>query len=73
MLNITIKTLEGQLFTTQLDPNQTEWTCVGYGQDPKAGVCYIVGTTFDSVNNRSRLNTFLFKDVSFKGQVTPPS
>lgn len=69
MLNISLKTMERQLFTAASDPGNLEWTCVGYGQDPKSGVNYIVGTTFDSTNNRSRLNTFLIKDVTFKGPV----
>lgn len=72
MLSINIKSVEGQLFTTpNLPDTTTEWTCLGYGQDPKSGVNYVVGTTFDSVNNRSRIATFLIKDVSFKGQVSP--
>ncbi len=72
MLNINIKSVEGVIFTTPHLPDPTtEWTTLGYGQDPKSGVNYVVGTTFDSVNNRSRIATFLIKDVEFKGQLSP--
>jgi hypothetical protein len=73
MLNITIKTVENQLFTSTMDPGSSQWTCIGYGQDPKSGVNYVVGTTFDSVNNRSRMATFLIKDVTFIGPISPPT
>jgi len=72
MLNITIKTVEGGIFTTPgLSDTTTEWTCIGYGQDPKSGVNYVVGTTWSQINNHSRLATFLIKDVVFKGQILP--
>ncbi len=72
MLTINNKSVEGQTFTTtNLTDSTTEWICLGYGQDPKSGVNYVVGTTFDSVNNRSRIVTFLLKDVSFRGLLRP--
>jgi len=72
MLHINIKAIEGTLFLTPKLPDPTtEWTTLGFGQDPKSGVCYIVGAAFDSVNNRSRIATFLVKDVEFKGQLSP--
>ena len=69
MLTINIKSVEGKTFTTTI--SATEWTCLGFGQDPKSGVNYFVGTSFDAVNNRSHTATFLIKDVTFKGQLTP--
>jgi hypothetical protein len=72
MLNIRIETLEGKPYISTLDQTSTEWICIGYGQDPKSGVNYVVGTQWDQVNNRSHIATHLLKDVTFKC-ATPPA
>lgn len=56
----------GKTFTT--DNSNTEWTCVGYGKNE---TFIIIGTKFDSVNNRSSLKTFKLSEVSFKGEISP--
>lgn len=66
-LHINSKAIEGKPFTIAGDPN--EYTCVGFAAND---TFLIVGTTFDSVNNRSVVGTFKFKDVKFKGELTVP-
>lgn len=62
------KAIVGKTFTA-LDPNQ-EYTCVGYGQNE---TFLVIGSSFDSANNRSNLKTFKMSDVKFKGEVTLPN
>lgn len=54
------------------DPHMT-YICIGYGQDPTSGANYIVGKEFDSTNNRTTIKTFLFREVTFVGQLLTPS
>ena len=60
------KTIVGKKFTA-LDPN-TEYTCVGYGQNE---TFLVIGSNFDAPNNRSTLKTFKLSDVKFKGDIAP--
>ncbi len=60
------KSIVGQIFSAN-DPN-TEYTAVGYGQNE---TFLVIGSHFDSVNNRSSLKTFKLSDVRFKGNITP--
>jgi hypothetical protein len=64
MLSINETAIVGATFQV-LDPNIT-YTCIGYGQDPTTGANYVVGVQYDSVNNRSIVRTFLFKDANLK-------
>lgn len=57
----------GKTFTSTSDPIN-EFTCIGYGQNE---TFLVVGTSFDSANNRSIVRTFKFSDVKFKGQLSP--
>lgn len=66
MIHINEAAIVGQTFTA-FDPN-AEWTCIGYACND---TFLIVGTNFDSTNNRSTVKTFKFQDVKFKGQLTP--
>lgn len=66
MVFIEPSAIVGKSFTA-LDPNQ-EYVCVGYGQNE---TFLIVGSSFDSANNRSTLKTFKLSDVKFKGECTP--
>lgn len=56
----------GKSFTVN-DPN-LEYTCVGYCANE---TFLIVGSQFDSTNNRSTLKTFKLSDVKFKGECVP--
>ena len=58
------KAIVGQTFSAN-DPN-TEYVCVGYGQNE---TFLIIGSYFDSPNNRSSLKTFKLSDVKFKGNI----
>lgn len=66
MIHINEAAIVGQTFTA-LDPNM-EYTCIGYACND---TFLIVGTNFDSTNNRSTVKTFKLQDVKFKGQLTP--
>ena len=44
-----------------------EYTCIGYGANE---TFLVVGTFFDSVNNRSVVKTFKLSEVRFKGDIT---
>jgi len=71
MLNIDLTVLKGKTFictNTKNDPN-TEYTCIGVGQNPETGVNYVVGVVFDAPNNRSEIKTELIKDVKFIGNI----
>lgn len=70
MLNIQEKSIIGAEFYTKLDSN-TIYTCIGYGQNPSSGAMFFIGTVWDSTNNRSRVDSFLLKDVTFKGNLFP--
>lgn len=72
MLSINSKTIEGQKFFKNGD-TAIEYTCVGYGQNPSSGAMFIVGSSWDQQNNRSRIDTFLFKEVAFVGQLPTPT
>lgn len=56
----------GKKFTA-FDPN-TEWTCLGYGCND---TFLIVGSNFDSTNNRTTVKTFKMSDVKFHGDLVP--
>ena len=71
MINIDLKYIVGKKFTTQI--STTEFTCIGVGTPPDSGFPYVVGLDFNSVNNRTKITTFKFKDVDFKGDITDPS
>lgn len=59
------QTFVGVKFVTVADPN-TEYTCQGYDNN---GTLLIIGSKFDSVNNRTILKTFKLTDVVFLGKV----
>ncbi len=67
MIYINETAIVGQKFTYN-DPN-TEWTCVGYAAND---TFLIVGSSFDSTNNRSIVRTFKLQDVKFHGQLPSP-
>lgn len=67
MIHITEKII-GQQFKWELDPN-TDWTVIGYALTNE-GMFLVVGATWDQPNNRSRINTFKFKDVKLVGLVS---
>jgi len=62
------KAIVGKKFTA-LDPN-LEYECVGYAANE---TFLVIGSNFDSQNNRSTLKTFKLSDVKFKGEVTVPA
>ncbi len=45
------------------------YTCVGYGIN-SAGAVFVVGSLYDAVADETKIVTWLFKDVTFKGDVT---
>jgi len=55
----------GTKFVTLTDPN-TEYVCQGYGDN---GTLLIIGTKYDSVNNRTTIKTFKLTDVVFLGKI----
>lgn len=65
------KSISGKTFTSSSGVANVEYTCIGYGQNE---TFLIIGSYYDSVNNRSTVKTFKFGDVQFKGNlaVTPP-
>lgn len=65
MLYINPKAIEGKKFTVN-DPT-IEYLCIGYAQNSTE---LIVGSYFDSVNNRSEIHTFKIKEIKFKGEIT---
>lgn len=71
MLHINSTTIEGQVFTAN-DPNTT-YLCIGYGQDPTSAANYVIGECWDQTNNRTKIKTFLLKDISFIGQLPKAS
>lgn len=60
------KSIIGQRFHPTNDPTN-DYECVGYSDH---GTLLVIGTVFDSVNNRSYLKTFKLTDVTFVGKVT---
>lgn len=56
----------GKTFTSASDPQNSEYTCIGYGQNE---TFLLIGTSFDATNNRSIIRTFKFSDVKFKGEL----
>jgi hypothetical protein len=67
MLYIEPKLLVGRKFSAN-DP-KIEYTCIGYAQND---TCLIVGSYFDTVNNRSELKTVKMTDAKFKGDISLP-
>jgi hypothetical protein len=70
MLNINPHSIIGQSFTVN-DPN-ISYLCIGYGQDPTSAANYVVGECWDQPSNRTKISTFLFKQVTFVGQLPKP-
>lgn len=62
-LYIDSTTIVGKKFTVANDVSNAEYTCVGYAAND---TFLIVGQYTDTVNNRFRLKTFKFQDVTFK-------
>jgi len=69
MLNINTKAVEGKTFYKNNDQSLTEHTCIGVGQAPDTGANYVVGVAWDQANNRSKVDTFLLKDITWVGQL----
>lgn len=67
-MHINEAAIVGQTFTTPGDVTNSEYVCIGYGQND---TFLIVGCFFDAPNNRTLLKTFKLSDVKFKGQLTP--
>jgi hypothetical protein len=44
------------------------YTCVGYGQDPTSAANYVIGQLWNQTDNRTKVSTHLFKEVTFMGQ-----
>jgi len=65
MLYINDKFITGRKFTVS-DPN-IEYTCVGYAQNDTS---LVVGSHFDSVNNRSSIKTFKLTEARFLGDIS---
>ena len=59
------KAIVGKKFTK--DDPKIEYECVGYAANE---TFLIIGSVFDSANNRSQLKTFKLSDVTFKGELT---
>lgn len=55
----------GKTFTEAANPS-IEYTCEGYADG--CGTIVIIGSTFDSLNNRTTLNTFKLTSVKFIGK-----
>jgi len=72
MLHIDPNTIIGQCFVTQIDAN-TQFLCIGYGQDPTSAANYVVGEHWDQASNRTSIKTFLFKEVKFMGKIGLPA
>lgn len=70
MLSISAASIIGQSFTVR-DPN-INYLCIGYGQDPTSAANYVVGELWDQASNRTQIRTFLFKEVTFIGQLPKP-
>jgi hypothetical protein len=68
MLNINPKFYEGREFI-KADPN-IHYTCIGVGQAPDSGANYALGVHYDAPNNRSEVKTFLFREITFIGDLT---
>ena len=66
MIHINDSSIIGQTFNA-FDPT-IDYTCIGYGQND---TLIIIGTNFDTVNNRSSVKSFKLSEVKFKGQLTP--
>lgn len=71
MLSIADQLIRGQHFYSSSNTNNTEYTCIGFGQNPASGVDYVIGMDFDSTNNRTIISTHLLKNVTFKGNLLP--
>ena len=72
MLLITEKIIGAEFESTDIKNPATlnnTYTCIGYGQNPDAGANYIVGSLYDSVNNRTLISTHLIATVRFKGKI----
>lgn len=59
------KYIIGKKFFSKDNPT-TEYECIGYSNE---GTLLIIGTTFDSTNNRSSLKTFKLTEVNFFGKL----
>lgn len=71
MFELNNKSIVGQQFHKTADPNVV-FTCIGYGQHPTTGAMFFAGTSWDQQNNRSKVDTFLLKDVTFVGKLPDP-
>lgn len=68
MLHIEPRYLIGNDFY-KTDPNRT-YRCIGYGQAPDNNANYVVGTHWDQASNRTTVETFLFKEITFVGKAS---
>ena len=66
MIHLSAKAIEGKSFTA-LDP-KIQYVCIGYGE---TGTSLIFGATWDSVNNRSKIQSFKVSEVTFIGKLDP--
>jgi len=69
MLQIKNEIIDGASFDINGPNGSITYTCIGHGQNPASGADYIVGATYDHVNNRTNVKTFLLREVTFKGDL----
>lgn len=70
MFYIPPEVILNQTFQTPSMPGPVlDYICIGYGQNPDKGTCWIAGKRFDAANNRTELSTHLLKDVKFLGKL----
>jgi hypothetical protein len=72
MLSINTEAIVGQPFRSTGVDTTTEYTCIGYGQDPRSAANYVVGMWWDQPSNRTHVSTFLLKEVRFVGKLSAP-
>ena len=69
MLHINLTALQDKIFVGTGVDTTTQWTCIGYGQDPTSAANYVVGMSWDQASNRTIIKTFLLKEVRFHGNL----
>lgn len=67
MILINESAIIGKTFTIAADPT-AEYTCIGVADN---NTFLLVGTRFDSINNRSILSTIKLSEARFKGELIP--
>ncbi len=63
-IQINLDAFKGKEFTA-FDPNIT-WVCQGFAAND---TFLVIGTNFDSTNNRTYVKTFKLSDVKFHGEI----